>query len=88
MKKRKKIFSMFLVLALLISTVLVGCSSSGESQSSVAPSSGSATSNGSGNQKLKANLRILYPGTTDVEKNWAATVVNKLHETQPDINVE
>lgn len=80
MKNAKRFCSAVLAAVLLSASVLTGCSNSGTS-------SGAAAS-GQADGAIKANIRVLYPGTTDVEKNWATEVTKKLHKTQPGINVE
>lgn len=88
MKNAKKWCSAVLAAALISASALTGCSSSGESNSSAGPGNAAAGGNAGSSSSIKANIRVLYPGTTDVEKQVAKDIVTKLHETQPNINVE
>jgi ABC-type glycerol-3-phosphate transport system substrate-binding protein len=41
-----------------------------------------------GSNQLSANLRILYPGTSDIEKAWAETVKKEVTRRYPNIKIE
>jgi multiple sugar transport system substrate-binding protein len=85
----KKLVAILLSVALLAAS-FTGCGKQGNSSAaSQAPSAaGSAAAASQSDKDIKANLRILYPGTTDLEKEVASDITKQMKEKYPNINLE
>jgi ABC-type glycerol-3-phosphate transport system substrate-binding protein len=80
----KKIVAVFLSVALLALS-FAGC---GKQENTSDASQTASVSASSSDKDIKANLRILYPGTTDLEKEIASDITNQLKQTYPNISTE
>ena len=82
----KKMIAGLMCLLMGLST-FTGC---GNTSSASSSTGSAAAANSAGNQdtNLKANLRVLYPGTTDLEKEIATEMQTELKKKYPNINVE
>ncbi|MHB8063946.1 MAG: extracellular solute-binding protein [Ruminiclostridium sp.] len=84
----KKLVAVFLSVA-LVAISFAGCGKQEDtSPSSQAASTSASQSDKDSDKDIKANLRILYPGTTDLEKEIASDISKQLKETYPNINAE
>ncbi|WP_163182674.1 ABC transporter substrate-binding protein [Neobacillus sedimentimangrovi] len=76
----KKGTTWFLAFLLILALALTGCSK----ESSKTENAKTGSSGG----ELKANLRILWPGTSESEKNVALKLQEKVKKEYPGINIE
>jgi len=86
----KKLLALVLSVA-LVTVSLAGCGKQAETSPTLEVASTSAstsTTDTASDKGIKANLRILYPGTTDLEKEIATDITNELKKTYPDISLE
>lgn len=80
----KKLAAICLSVALL-TTSLVGC---GSQPSTSASSQQTSTTTSHADKDIKAKLRILYPGTTALEKEVASDITKELQKKYPNISTE
>lgn len=89
----KKVLALILAAA-VTATVVSGCNNGGSTSSaggsSAAPESSSAgeSSKAPSNEDVSANLRVLYPGTTDIEKEVANDLKKAAEDKYPNMKIE
>lgn len=92
----KKNLAFALCLTLLLS-LFAGCNTGGQSSAPASEASAASASESAAPEApktetpaadLKANLRILYPGTSDLEKEVAADMQTIMAEKYPGVNLE
>ncbi|MFD0712878.1 ABC transporter substrate-binding protein [Paenibacillus sp. GCM10027626] len=100
MTRNKTILSLSLVMMLMAGTALAGCSSStgqtGGGNGSNKGSAGSGDNNGgtaaTGEtvdwSQVEADIRFVYPGTSELEKELAEQFKAKMKEKYPKVNIE
>ncbi|MGF7047705.1 ABC-type glycerol-3-phosphate transport system substrate-binding protein [Paenibacillus sp. DS2015] len=90
MKAFKKGTARLTGLILAFSLVFAGCSNGNSNEAS--PSNSPASSNSSGEEidwnTVKADIRFVYPGTSESEKLFAETFKNAMKEKYPNVNIE
>lgn len=89
----KKVLALILAAA-VTATVVSGCNNGGSASSadgsSAAPESSSAgeSSKAPSDEDISANLRVLYPGTTDIEKEVANDLKKAAEDKYPNMKIE
>lgn len=82
----KRFFSLILSIAMIALLALTGCGTKNtDSSQSAKPEGSNAATSG---KDLNANLRILWPGTSETEKQIAVDLQQKVKKDYPGINIE
>jgi multiple sugar transport system substrate-binding protein len=90
----KKSMTSLIGIILVFSLILAGCSNGGSNEASPAatPSSVPTSTSSSGEEidwkTVKADIRFVYPGTSESEKLFAETFKNAMKEKYPNVNIE